>query len=406
MSLLKTAVKAKISLIAAHTDDPRGFGRVVEQITGRLVTAVKLVSLKPGVKPFISQALNKKQLGIMESTDDIDWKATVSWLEENESVLIVVNPEVIDHRMLDVGFVSVPVQLIAEYVTEHTDEETAPFVSALSGLSLNNIDRISRMAQAEYGEFTPKSIRAMRKQFFQTVRGIEEVASEQLFYQPPLRLSEWLNLEGQLFKIGTQPILTPRGFLFTGAPGTGKTSGAKYLANRLKVPLYRMDIGSMLSKWMGESDERMKTALKQVESFEPCVLIMDEVEKLFESGTGSDVVPRLLGYLLWWLQEHQSKVLVVMTTNHKEKLPPELYREGRIDEVVEFTGLKGLTDILSFVKELAKKLHSVYHLKEKDIQALVDGMTDLADGGYLPQAKITERLLRLIKVKIVQKTQE
>jgi hypothetical protein len=401
MSLLKTAVRAKIPLIAARTDDPRGFGFVVSEITGREVTPVRWQP-KPihNNKAVISQMLNAGQLGIMEY-QEIDWKDTLKWLEDNEATLIVLNPEVIDHRMLDVGFVSVPVKLIAKYVKAFTTNDPAPYVSALSGLSLNNIDRISRMATAEYGEYTPKSIRAIRRQFFQTVRGIEEVATDQLYYQPPKRIEEWLNLEGKLFKIGTPQILTPRGFLFKGNPGTGKTSAAKYIANQLKLPLYRLDIGSILSRWVGQSDEQLKVALAQVESFQPCVLLLDEVEKLFEIGSTSDVVPRLLGYLLWWLQEHQSKVLVIMTTNHEEKLPPELYRPGRIDEVIKFSGLY-FDQVLAFVKELAHNLKSVYPLSQTDLESLVPEVM----GVEYPQAEITEKVLRLIKVRIVKQAGE
>lgn len=412
MSLLKTAVKARIPLIAARTDDPSGFRTVVAQILGhdqivvaRMTPTTTMMSgkIKGG---GIGGSLTPGQIAITENTE-WEWVATEAWLSTNNAVLIVINPPDLHPLMLDVGFVSVPVQLIADFVRENTDADNInDFVSALSGLSLQNVERISRMAQAEFGEFTPKSLRAVRKRFFQTVRGLEEVATDQLFYDPIPELTDWLKFEGKLFKMGTHPLLTPRGFLFTGSPGTGKTSGAKYLANELKVPLYRLDLGQVLSKWAGEADQRLSIALKQAESFEPCILLMDEIEKLFEMSSGSDLVIRLLSHLLWWLQEHSSKVLVIMTTNHADKLPPELYREGRIDKSVNFTGLTN-ANLLPFIRELATKLNHIAAVPTEDLEALAADLKEESakcngDPMKISQSRVTEQVLRLIKLKIVQ----
>lgn len=405
MSLLKSAVKARIPLIAARTDDPANFREVVAEILGHPDVRVARAVAQPMSGKYavggISSALSPGQTAVTEY-HEWDWKITEKWLSDNDAVLIVINPPDLHPLMLDVGFVSVPVQLIADFVRESTNAHNiTDYVAALSGLSLQNINRISKLAQAEYQEFTPKSLRAIRKQFFQTVRGIEEVATEQLFYEAPDELQDWLKFEGKLFRVGTHPLLTPRGFLFKGSPGTGKTSGAKYLAHELNVPLYRLDLGQVLNKWAGESDSRLNAALKQAESFEPCVLLIDEVEKLFEASNGSDIVTRLLSQLLWWLQEHSSKVLVVMTTNHEEKIPPELYRERRLDKVVEFTGLTN-ANLLSFMRELAKRLSHIAAVPIKDLEALAGQMWKSTDPAPFSQSRVTEQVLRLVKLKIVQ----
>lgn len=410
MSLLKSAVKARIPLIAARTDDPANFREVVAEIIGHHDVRVARAVAQPMSGKYamggISATLNPGQVAVTEY-HEWDWKGTEKWLSDNDVVLIVINPPELHPLMLDVGFVSVPVQLIADFVRASTNAVNInDYVAALSGLSLQNIDRISKLAQAEYHEFTPKSLRAIRKQFFQTVRGIEEVATEQMFYDASPELKEWLQFEGKLFRMGTHPVLTPRGFLFKGSPGTGKTSGAKYLAHELKVPLYRLDLGQVLNKWAGESDSRLNAALKQAESFQPCVLLIDEVEKLFEASNGSDIVTRLLSQLLWWLQEHTSKVLVVMTTNHEDKIPPELYRERRLDKVVEFTGLTN-ANLLSFMRELATRLSHIAVVPTEDLEALAwkmyPGGTILNGPTTLPsQSRATEQVLRLVKLKIVQ----
>lgn len=66
----------------------------------------------------------------------------------------------------------------------------------------------------------------------------------------------------------------------------------------------------------------------------PCVVLIDEVEKVFQSGEDGGVTSRILSQLLWWLAEHRTRVLTVMTTNDYAAIPPELYRPGRLDKVM------------------------------------------------------------------------
>ncbi len=96
----------------------------------------------------------------------------------------------------------------------------------------------------------------------------------------------------------------------------------------------------------------MRAALKQEEQSAPCIMLIDEVEKLFHTNTdASGVTSRLLSSILWWLQEHSSKVLTIMTTNKESDIPPELHRAGRIDREVRFEKLSG-----SLVTEFADEL--------------------------------------------------
>lgn len=66
-----------------------------------------------------------------------------------------------------------------------------------------------------------------------------------------------------------------------------------------------------------------------------CVVLLDEVEKVFVQDSDGGVLSRMMSQLLWWLAEHRAQVLTVMTTNNRSKIPPELYRKGRVDEVLE-----------------------------------------------------------------------
>jgi len=90
----------------------------------------------------------------------------------------------------------------------------------------------------------------------------------------------------------------------------------------------------MMGKYVGESEANLRKALKIAEAAAPCVLWLDEIEKAF-SGVGGrdDVLTRLFGYFLGWMQDKESAVYVIATANNADALPPELKRKGRFDEI-------------------------------------------------------------------------
>lgn len=129
----------------------------------------------------------------------------------------------------------------------------------------------------------------------------------------------------------------PKGLLIVGMPGCGKSLTAKATASQFNVPLLRLDVGKLMGKYVGESENNMRRAIKTAEAVSPCVLWIDELEKAFSGlsghGGGSDVTTRLFGQFLTWLQEKESSVYVVATSNDISALPPEFLRKGRFDEL-------------------------------------------------------------------------
>ena len=126
----------------------------------------------------------------------------------------------------------------------------------------------------------------------------------------------------------------PRGVLLAGLPGCGKSLAARLTAERLRVPLLRMDVGGMLGRYLGESEANLRRALDAAEAAAPCVLWVDEIEKaLGQSDEGGGTSKRMLGQLLTWMQDHKSQVYIFATANSVKKLPPELLRRGRFDEL-------------------------------------------------------------------------
>ena len=129
----------------------------------------------------------------------------------------------------------------------------------------------------------------------------------------------------------------PKGVLLVGVPGCGKSLTAKAVAAAWSVPLLRLDLGALKSKWVGESESNIRKALQVAETVAPCILWLDEIEKALGGATqgaaDGGVSADALGAILSWLQERQGSVFVVATSNDVSALPPELLRKGRFDEI-------------------------------------------------------------------------
>jgi SpoVK/Ycf46/Vps4 family AAA+-type ATPase len=127
----------------------------------------------------------------------------------------------------------------------------------------------------------------------------------------------------------------PRGMLLVGVPGCGKSMCAKAVAADWKMPLLRLDTSGIYDKFVGESEKRFLSAIHAAERAAPAVLWIDEIEKAFAGSSDNDggVSTRILGTFLSWLQERRGDVFVVATANDVGRLPPELVRKGRFDEI-------------------------------------------------------------------------
>jgi hypothetical protein len=131
-----------------------------------------------------------------------------------------------------------------------------------------------------------------------------------------------------------RPADSPKGILLLGVQGGGKSLAAKAVAGRLGVPLLRLDFAVLYDKYIGETERNLRQALETADLMAPCCLWLDEVEKGLASGEGEEGVGRrILGTLLTWMAERRSRVFLVATANDVSRLPPELIRKGRIDEL-------------------------------------------------------------------------
>jgi MoxR-like ATPase len=129
----------------------------------------------------------------------------------------------------------------------------------------------------------------------------------------------------------------PKGAMLVGVPGCGKSLTAKAIATAWGVPLLRVDLGALKSKFVGESEGNLRRALRTVEAIGRCVVWVDEIEKALAGATqgaaDGGVSSDALGTILSWMQERPGEAFVIATANDVSALPPELLRKGRFDEL-------------------------------------------------------------------------
>ncbi|HUP46240.1 MAG TPA: AAA family ATPase [Thermoanaerobaculia bacterium] len=223
-------------------------------------------------------------------------------------------------------------------------EDAVRLVRSLSGLTLGQVRRV--IAQAILGDDAL------------TVEDIERVVQWKGELIERGGLLEFFPLEGNHFELGGFPRLKqwleharvgfsaqaralnlapPKGVLFVGVQGCGKSLAAKYIAKEWKLPLLKLDAGRLYDKYVGESEKNFRRATGVAEAMAPVVLWIDELEKAFGQGGSNEadggLSQRLFGALLTWLQEKKEEVFVVGSANDLSRLPPEFLRKGRFDEI-------------------------------------------------------------------------
>lgn len=198
----------------------------------------------------------------------------------------------------------------------------------------------------------------------------------------------WLDERALAFDAGAERfgLPPPRGVLLVGVQGCGKSLAAKAAAARFGVPLVRLDLPRVLGA--AGAEESLARALEAAEAIAPLALWVDEIEKGFAGtapGEGGDPrAARLLGAFSTWLQERKGAVFVVATANDVTRLPPELLRRGRFDELffVDLPDVEARREILAL--HLARRGRAPDAL---DLAAIADLTADYS-GAELEQVVV------------------
>ena len=241
--------------------------------------------------------------------------------------------------------------IIRSFINENSIENISDslideLATAFKGLTEFEINNLLALSYADDGELTRRDLHLIFEQKQQTIKkaGILEMIplKESIEDIGGLEnLKEWLVRKAKVYKnmsiAKAYGVDMPKGVLIAGVPGCGKSLSAKAVAKLFEVPLLRLDMGRLMGKYVGESEGNLRKAISLAEAISPCVLWIDELEKAFAgiggNGGGAEVTTRLFGNFLTWMQEKESPTFVVATANDITKLPLELMRKGRFDEI-------------------------------------------------------------------------
>lgn len=197
----------------------------------------------------------------------------------------------------------------------------------------------TQMAKGSLIKEDLKELSQAKDKLFSDISGLEKVKIDPntLSVAGLNGLQKWLDNQKILLTadLRARKLRSPRGVLLVGVPGCGKSLSAKFIAASWNLPLYRLDFASIQGMYVGQSENRLKEALASADNAAPCILWIDEIEKglAATSNDSTGVTTRMVGQFLFWLQESLAKVFVVATANDVTKLPPELLRKGRFDEL-------------------------------------------------------------------------
>ena len=230
-------------------------------------------------------------------------------------------------------------QLIDEHVEVNCydnfkDEDRKKLMPSLKGMTSFEIDRMLDMAMSSNGSLSAEDTEMILQQKKTMVKksGLLELIDtpeklDSIGGMDALKgyLERKSRVISDLPKAQEFGVSIPKGVFIVGMPGCGKSLCAKASAALFKTPLLKL---------VGESESNLRKAIKIAEAAAPCVLWIDEIEKAFSGvGGNNDIMTRMFGYFLSWMQEKQSSVYVIATANNADNLPPELKRKGRFDEI-------------------------------------------------------------------------
>ena len=235
----------------------------------------------------------------------------------------------IEFSLPDRDALSIVLRSIADSADLALPEDATPLLSAASGLTTGEAEDAFALSVVETGHITPEVI---QREKANTIRknGILSIVD----YPTTLdgvggleNLKSWLTSNRHLYSeaaaaFGAQP---PRGFLACGHPGTGKSLLAKACGMIFGVPLLRLKADNLFGSLVGQSEQNWRTVHATAKAVAPCVLWIDEVDRLF-SGSGSSTTDggttdRVIKSIIQDMQDHSEGIFYVFTANDIDKIP-------------------------------------------------------------------------------------
>lgn len=235
----------------------------------------------------------------------------------------------------------------------------------------------------------------------------EEIRRIREMVELPLRHPELFQ------RLGIEP---PKGVLLHGPPGTGKTLLAKAVANESDATFFSINGPEIMSKFYGESEERLRRVFQEAQEKAPSIIFIDEIDAIApkREEVGGEVERRVVAQLLALMDGLKARgdVIVIGATNVPNMIDPALRRPGRFDREIEIgvPDKQGRLEILQIhtrsmpldkdvdLKKLAEMTHGY---TGADLAALSREAAMKALRRYLPEIKLDEKIPPLVLEKMV-----
>lgn len=225
---------------------------------------------------------------------------------------------------------------VSKEASDLTPDEN--IVRALLGLTMNEAEDAVAKAVICTDRFDIPTLLELKRQIIRKGQILDYIYSEDKMEDVGGLdgIKQWIRIRKKAFTDSAKDyhLPAPKGIFMLGVQGSGKSLSAKAIANELQFPLLKLEMGRVFGSLVGESESRMRHALKLAESIAPCVLLIDEIGKSLSGQNSNDggTTARVLSTMLDWMQEKTAPVFIVACSN-EIKIDPALIRRGRFDEL-------------------------------------------------------------------------
>ena len=205
-------------------------------------------------------------------------------------------------------------------------------------------------------------------------------------------LIDWLLNHSEIYEIAD--IRPPKGLLFYGMPGTGKTLLAKAVASNSNANFINIKGAELISRWAGESEKAISEVFKKARQVSPCIIFFDEFDAIAlqrnKESEGTDLTARMMSQILTEMDgiENLDGVIVIGATNRIDLIDDALLRPGRFDRVIEIP-VPTVEDRRQIIKiHLQKKPLDEKTVTIDRILKLTEGFTGAQIEGMINHASI------------------
>ncbi|MDC3077748.1 AAA family ATPase [Prochlorococcus sp. AH-716-O05] len=383
-------IKGLLNEKGKFSNNPLGALNWIKEETSELTTILLVKDFhKFYDDPSISRTIKELSFSLRETNHNLILSSHIFPSSEELDDLITI----INLPLPDLSEVTNLIKKIAINTDSDLSEQDLNEIAiASSGLSETKLKQVTAKSLTQRGKISKDDIKDILEEKKQVIARSEvleffENTSSQNEIGGLNSLKVWLKQRYRAFSKEARDygLPVPKGVLLVGPQGTGKSLTAKSISQSWSMPLLRLDVGRLFSSLVGSSEARTRETISRAEAMSPCILWIDEIDKGFGGDARSDggTSQRVLASLLTWMAEKESAVFVIATANAIDKLPAELLRKGRFDEIF-FLDLPNSEERMSILDLHLKKRRPSYNFP---LSTIID-RTDGYSGAELEQAVI------------------